>query len=170
MIQKILLVAIIILLLTVGYIGIRAEHLAKKIDKLENKINLQTNNYGRGKEGLKQELKDPRIDSLLGLARIKPKNVQSITHVHYTTNNTFKSDSLIRISDTSVCIDYNYKGFKLSGCNGLYNDERTFNATGILHMKPTKHLLGIIHYRKKPVLQSWTEYGDTLDISLVERK
>jgi len=149
--------------------GIRAEHLAKKIDKLENKINLQTNNYGKGNELLKQELKDPRIDSLLDLAKIKPKNVQSITNVHYHTNNTFKSDSLIRIGDTSVCVEYNYKGFKLSGCNGLYKDERTFNATGILHMKPTKKFL-FIHYRKKPILQSWTEYGDTLDISLVERK
>ncbi len=173
MITKALLIAIIVLMCIIGiggiYAGIRFNKMNKTIDRLENKINLQENNYGKGKQLIVQEMKDPRVDTLLKLAKIKPKNVQAITNVHYHNSTIVKNDSIIAVNDTSVCIDYNYKGFRLSGCNGVYEDDRTFNATGILHRKPTKKFL-FIHYCKKPVLQSWTEYGDTLQINLIERK
>lgn len=162
------MVAIIALLLMVGFMAIRADHMSKQIDKLENKINLQDNNYGKGNSILKQELKDPRIDSLLQLHSIKPKNVQSITNVHYHTHNTIRNDSIVTRTDTSICIDYYYKGWNLHGCNGLYVDNRDFNATGVLHRKPTKHFL-FIKYGKVPVLNAWTEYGDTLQMKLIEK-
>lgn len=135
---------------------------------MENKINLQVNNYGKGPSILKEYIQDPRIDSLLKIARIKPKNVQAITNVEYHSHTHFKSDSIVRITDTSVCVEYEYKGWSLRGCNGTYEDDRVFKATGILHRKPTKKLL-FIKYCKKPVLQSWTEYGDTLQINLIEK-
>ncbi len=166
--SEIKLVIVILIFCAFGYVYARMEHEKSMREKAEQKLNLIDNNYGQGKDLLKSELKDPRVDSLLNANKIKLKNVQAITNIEYHYHNTFKSDSLVKFKDTSICVDYNYKGWSLKGCNGSYEDDRTFKATGILHRKPTKHFL-FVKYAKKPVLQSWTEYGDTLNIKLVEK-
>lgn len=126
-------------------------------------------NYAISKELLKQQLENKWNDSILKANGYKPNNVQAITNIHYHKKETVIKDSIVTIKDSSVCVDYNYKGFKLSGCNGAYIDERDFAATGFVINQPTKKFL-FIKYRKKPILKAWTSYGDTLQVNLIQKK
>lgn len=156
------------LILIIGYLFVELRISQTKSEKLEQKINLQDNNYGSGSQLLKSEIKDPRIDSLLKANSIKPKNVDKLISVTYSTTNHFGDTTIVANGDTSKCIEYNHKGVSISGCKGSYELTENFNATGILNRKPTKKFL-FIKYRKKPVLQAWTAWGDTLQIKLVEK-
>jgi len=135
---------------------------AKTIAKFED------SRFAISKQLLQEQLENKWNDSILKENGYKPKNVQAVTNIHYHKTEVVYDTSVIKTTDTSVCIDYNHKGFKLSGCNGVYTDEREFEATGFVINQPTKKFL-FIKYRKEPILRAWTKYGDSLKISLVTK-
>lgn len=126
-------------------------------------------NFAISKELLKAQLENSWNDSILKANGYKTKNVQAVTNIHYHKTEVVKSDSVVTVKDSSICVDYNYKGFKLSGCNGTYTDDRDFSATGFVINQPTKKFL-FIKYCKRPILKAWTNYGDTLQVSLIQKK
>lgn len=166
--SEIKLVIVILVFAAFGFLYAEYTHEKNMREKAEEKINLQENNYGKGSDLLSSELKDKTIDSLLKSQAIKPKNVQSITNIHYHYAGVIKDTTIVVNGDSSKCIEYNNKGIKISGCKGLYSIQQDFTATAVLHLKPTKHFL-FIKYKKKPTLQAWTAWGDSLNIKLVEK-
>jgi hypothetical protein len=144
----------------------------KSQQELENAKTIagfKESHFAISKDLLKEQLQNKWNDSILTTNGYKTKNVQAVTNIHYHKTEIVSKDSVVTIMDSSVCIDYNYKGFKLSGCNGTYTDDRDFAATGFVINQPTKRFL-FIKYRKRPILKAWTSYGDTLNVSLIQKK
>jgi len=141
----------------------------KDRENAETIAGFKESNYAISKELLKRQLKDHWNDSILDANGYKPKNVEAVTNIHYHKTIVVKDTSVVKITDTSVCVDYNYRGWSISGCNGVYQDDRDFKATGFVINQPTKKFL-FIKYCKKPILKAWTNYGDTLQVSLIQKK
>lgn len=163
-----LIIFLVAILASMSYLYANWKIAEHKAFVAEQNLNYRDNNIGQGKELLKSELKNKVIDSMLKVNNIKPKNVEKLITVNYHTHNTFKDTSIVRSGDTLRCIEYNHKGIKITGCDGLYEVDQSFKATGLVHMKPTKKFL-FIKYKKKPVLEAWNEFGDTLNIKLIEK-
>lgn len=163
-----LFILVVLVMGTISYLYANLKIAEHKAYVAEQNINYRDNNYGQGKDLLKSELKDPRVDSMLKANSIKSKNVEKLISVSYHTHNQFKDTVLVNNGDTSRCIEYNHKGIEINGCNGTYEVKQDFEATGVVHMKPTKKFL-FIKYKKRPKLEAWTAWGDTLNIKLVEK-
>lgn len=141
----------------------------KDRENAETIAGFKESNFAISKELLKQQLEDHWNDSILNANGYKPKNVQAVTNIHYHKTEVVNKDSVVTIKDSSVCVNYDHKGFKLSGCDGTYVDERDFSATGFVINQPTKKFL-FIKYRKRPTLKAWTSYGDTLQVNIIQKK
>lgn len=141
----------------------------KDLENAETVAGFEESRFAISKELLKAQLENSWNDSILKANGYKTKNVQAVTNIHYHKTEVVKSDSVVTVKDSSICVDYNYKGFKLSGCNGTYTDDRDFSATGFVINQPTRKFL-FIKYRKRLILKAWTNYGDTLQVSLIQKK
>lgn len=139
------------------------------LENAETIAGFKESNYAISKELLKEQLEDHWNDSILSANGYKTKNVEAVTNIHYHKTEVVKKDSVVTIKDSSVCVKYNHKGWELNGCDGTYVDQRDFKATGFVINQPTKKFL-FIKYRKKPILKAWTNYGDTLKVSLIQKK
>jgi hypothetical protein len=141
----------------------------KDLENAETVANFSESHFAVSKELLKLQLENKWNDSILTANGYKPKNVQSITNIHYHKTEIVNKDSVVTVTDSTVCVDYVHKGWSLKGCNGTYTDDRDLKATGFVINQPTKKFLGIIPYRKKPILKAWTSYGDSINVTLVTK-
>jgi len=139
------------------------------LENAETIAGFKESHFAISKELLKEQLQNEWNDSILNANGYKPKNVQAVTNIHYHKTEIINKDSVVKITDSSICVDYVHKGWSLKGCDGTYVDDRDLKATGFVINQPTKHFL-FIKYCKKPTLKAWTSYGDTLDISLIQKK
>ncbi len=138
-----------------------------KIEELNTVVSFHENAYASSEEMLKKTVR--LNDSLLRAHDIKPKSVEKVIGIRYYTQNNFSDTTIVSGNDTMKCIDVNIKGVSVKGCNGSYTLTQDFTATGFVYMKNTKKFLGIFPYKKKPVLKAWTSYGDSVNVTLIEK-
>lgn len=168
----IILLLLIIIILSIG-LSIFYIKYNKHKDILDNQENLEINNYANNKYLLDKFLeKDSILLRILADNNIKKSKVTDIIKI--TENNKFNIKDTT-INDTLKCINFNQKGISIDGCNGVYELKINRTMYGVAYnirqnkKGITKKGFFKFLYPKKTTVKCWTEFGDTLNIKMIEK-